>query len=82
MDNVIAGGLVNCALFLAGLLVAAVADGNHVAVVLALLSAAVAVLDYTLRAEDRWRLAVVVWFASNALAAGAFGALLHGYGWV
>ena len=79
-EPTISGGLINCALFLAGVILAGVMGGNHLAVVLALLSVAAAVIDYTLRGFDRWRWAVVVWVASNALAAAAFAALVRGYG--
>lgn len=80
MDNhTLAGGLINCALFLFVVALAGIVDGNHIAVVLALGSAGVAVVDYSLRAASVTWPAVVLWLLSNTLAVAAAFMLWRGY---
>lgn len=76
---VIAGGLINAALFLVGVFVAGLVAGNHVVVVLALANVGLTVAHYgaSLAKSDGW--AFYAHIASNALAVVAAMVLIRGY---
>lgn len=76
---IIAGGYINCALFLAGVFTAGLVAGNHVVTVLALASAALAVIHYSASILKSGGWAFYSHVASNALAVIAALVLIHGY---
>lgn len=76
---VIAGGLINAALFLIGLFAASLVAGNHVTTLLALLSCGLAVLHYCAQLGGQTRPGYVLHVASNAAAAAGVLLLIRGY---
>lgn len=82
MNPIIAGGLINCALYLALVGLAGISDGNRLAVMAAVLSAGVATLGYMAQMYDgtAWRtVAWVLYIASQASAVLAGVLLAVGY---
>lgn len=89
MNWLIAGGMINCALFLMGVFAASLVAGNYVATVLALVSCGLAVLHYdaSLGAtrKDRFsgdrlqRIVLGLHYTSNLLAVAAAVVLIVGY---
>lgn len=76
---ILAGGYINCALFLAGVFSASLVVGNHIATALAILSCGLAVLHYDAQMGDQPRPAFVLHLASNAAAVVGAVILLWGY---
>lgn len=81
MNWLIAGGMINSALFLMGVFAASLVEGNHVVTVLALLSCGLAVLHYdaSIGGERLRPVALALHYTSNALAIVAALVLVIGY---
>ena len=81
MNWLIAGGMINSALFLMGVFAASLVEGNHAATVLALVSCGLAVLHYdaSLGRPSLQRMALTLHFASNASAVVDALVLVVGY---
>lgn len=78
-DPIVAGGLINAALYLAAIVFAGVIGGDHLAVAAAIGALGLTTVSYAFQMEDRWRLAAVAAGASWALGIGAGIDLLVGY---
>jgi len=75
----IAGGMINSALFLMGVFAASLVEGNHVVTVLALVSCGLAVLHYTASLVEAHVLAISLHYVSNLLAVVGALVLVVGY---